>query len=247
MSNLAKKTIFGSFDLAAEGYDRAASVQAQIALRLVQKALRRLLQPPESILDIGCGTGFVSIAAARYWPFAEITAMDAAPAMLDEARRKLPRLQTVRRDIAEVVLESRYDVILSSMALHWLREPQKALWQWQKGLKPDGHMFIALLVEGSFSEWRDHCAMQGMRDGLWPFPSADLAGISPHNELEEIKVDYPSVTDFLRQLKHIGAATPRPGHRAFDVASMRRVLAEAPAPFGVTYRVLYIEAPASSI
>ena len=247
MSNLAKKTIFGSFDLAAEGYDRAASVQAQIALRLVQKVLRRLSQPPETILDIGSGTGFVSVAAARYWPFATVTAMDAAPAMLDEARRKLPSLRTVRGDIANAALEPRHDVILSSMALHWLREPQKALWQWHKGLRPDGHMFIALLIEGSFAEWRDHCAAFGVRDGLWPFPPADLADISQQSELEEMKVEYASATDFLRQLKHIGAATPRPGHRPFDFASMRQLLAEAPEPFSVTYRVLYIEAPASSI
>jgi malonyl-CoA O-methyltransferase len=218
-----------------------------VALRLVQKALRRLPQPPESILDIGCGTGFVSVAASRYWPFADITAMDASSAMLDEARRKLPRLKTVRADIAEVSPEPRYDVILSSMALHWLREPQKAIWKWRKGLKTGGHMFIALLAEGSFSEWRGHCAAQGMRDGLWPFPPADLAGVAARSELEEIRVEYPSATDFLRQLKHIGAAMPRPGHRPFDVKSMRRILAEAPEPFGVTYRVLYIEAPASSI
>jgi malonyl-CoA O-methyltransferase len=244
MSSLAKKTIFGSFDLAAEGYDRAASVQAQIALRLVQKALKRLPEPPQSILDIGCGTGFVSITAARYWPFASITAMDAAPAMLDEARRKMPTLRTIRADIADPKLEPRFDIVLSSMAMHWLREPGRALTRWQNGLMPDGQLFAALLVDGSFQEWRDHCAAYGVRDGLWEFPPADFAnGLASRSELEEITVEYKSATDFLRQLKHIGAATARPGHRPLDVPVMRKILAEAEMPFSVTYRVLYIEAP----
>jgi len=244
MSNLAKKTVFGSFDLAAETYDRAASVQAQIALRLVQKALKRLPHPPETILDIGSGTGFAAIAAARYWPFAHITAMDAASAMLDEVRRKLPSIQTVRGDIANIELKPRYDAILSSMAMHWLRDLQKPLMQWQKCLKPDGKLFIALLVDGSFSEWREMCGEYGERDGLWPFPPADFAdGIATQSEIEEITVEYASTTHFLRQLKSIGAATPRPGHRPFDVALMRKILAAAPVPFSATYRVLYIEAP----
>ena len=76
-----------------------------------------------AILDIGCGTGFVAEAAARHWPLAHISAIDAAPAMLDEARRKLPHLANHRRRYCNASgLNPPIDLILSSMALHWMTQ-----------------------------------------------------------------------------------------------------------------------------
>jgi malonyl-CoA O-methyltransferase len=227
------------FDRAAENYDEAASMQAEIAKHLVEKVTRAGLQP-NTVLDIGCGTGFVAEIAAQRWPRARITAIDSAPAMLKEMRRKIPEAFVIEGDIAERCFEPEFDLILSSMALHWLSDPRAALEKWRRWLKPQGRLFVTVLLEGSFQEWRDLCAAQGLADGLWPMPRADFAsGFAVEDQ--SICVPYSSARDFLRRLKTIGAAAPRSGHRPFNPAIMRRLLARAPRPFSVTYRVLYIE------
>jgi malonyl-CoA O-methyltransferase len=130
------------------------------------------------------------------------------------------------------------------MALHWSPDAAATLAGWQKGLKTGGKLFTALLVDGSFKEWRDLCAANNVPDGLWPLPETGFAGgIAGEIETQSIEVDYPSARDFLSRLKAIGAAAPRPGHKPFGATLMRRLLASATTPFAITYRVLYIEAP----
>lgn len=241
--NLASKRIAQSFDGAAQSYDRAASTQAEIASRLVLKAAS-LMQAPKNVLDIGCGTGLVAKAAVQQWPNAALTAVDAAPAMLKEAKRKISSLRVIEGDISERKFGPEFDLILSSMALHWLPNPRAALERWRSWLKPGGHLFAAALIEGSFQEWRDLCAAEGLADGLWLFPAANFAADLDCEE-QMIRVSYPSAAEFLHRLKAIGADTPRLDHRPFNVANMRRLLARAPKPFAVTYRVLYIMMPFS--
>jgi malonyl-CoA O-methyltransferase len=230
------------FDRAADSYDKAARVQAQIAERLVQRAAQKLSQPPQTILDIGCGTGLVAEEVARHWPQAQITAIDQAPAMLAQVKRKLRHVQVLAQDIGAAQLTPEFDLILSSMALHWLLNPLAALLAWKNGLRPRGRMHVAVLVEGSFQEWRDLCEAEGLQDGLWPVPKENFtAGFASAAEQEIVRIDYQSARDFLDHLKIIGAATPRSDHRSFGIKAMRRLLDRAPQPFTVTYKVLYLE------
>jgi malonyl-CoA O-methyltransferase len=241
-SNLARKSVAESFDQAAVHYDRAAGVQAQVAERLVQMAAERLPRAPQNLLDIGCGTGFAAAAAGRLWPQSHIAAIDGSPAMLQEARRKMPRLEIKQADIAGFQPNPDFDLILSSLALHWLPDAAAALVRWQKGLRPGGRLFVALLVDGSFREWRELCRSLRAEDGLWRFPSGAFAQqLAARTESDRLSIVYPSARDFVRQLKSIGAATPRADHKPFDAALMRRMLAAAPRPFPVSYCVNYIE------
>lgn len=56
-------------------------------------ALERALEdvpPPARVLDLGTGTGVVAKALAERYPEAEVVGIDLSPAMIDEARRRLP-------------------------------------------------------------------------------------------------------------------------------------------------------------
>jgi malonyl-CoA O-methyltransferase len=229
------------FDRAAAHYDQAASIQSQVAEYLVSRAVKRCGRPA-SVLDLGCGTGFVAQAARRRWPGATLTALDASPAMLHQAQRKIPGLRVVTGDAAHGAFGSEFDTILSSMALHWLADPHAVLRRWQRWLKPGGLLSVALLVEGSFQEWGDICRMAGREDGLWPMPPADFADdLAVHTEQQTMSVTYRSAQDFLRRLKVTGAAAPRPGYRPARCGTMRQLLAAAPSPFMATYQVLYLD------
>jgi ubiquinone/menaquinone biosynthesis C-methylase UbiE len=54
-----------------------------------EAALERLEQPPARALDLGTGTGTGALVIAHRFLEAEVVGVDLAPAMIDEARRKL--------------------------------------------------------------------------------------------------------------------------------------------------------------
>jgi SAM-dependent methyltransferase len=116
-----------SFDAAAAGYDAAALLQRNVAEKLVRRAGA---PNAASILDIGCGTGAVASLAAQKWPQATITGIDASPAMLQEAQKKVSGLTILQADAADLHLNRKFDLIFSSMLLHWLPRPGEVLKDW---------------------------------------------------------------------------------------------------------------------
>lgn len=235
--------IVQNFDAAAGDYDRAAKLQSDIAQMLVDWAFKSLTSPT-SILDIGSGTGLVCEALHRKWPAAVLTALDASPAMLRIARQKIPNLKTITADATLATPDARYDTLFSSMALHWLSNPIDAIRHWQKWLKPDGKLFAAVPVEGSFQEWRDLAGQFGLQEKLWPLPKPDFANdIARQTMLKEVTVNYASAHDFLRSIKLTGASTSRVSPTNVDAVRLRKLLRSPQKPIQITYRLAFLEIP----
>jgi len=71
-------------------------------------------------VDLGCGPGnSTEVLAARY-PQAAITGLDNSDDMLASARRRLPRVEFVRADIATWQPDAPFDVVLANASLQWL-------------------------------------------------------------------------------------------------------------------------------
>jgi malonyl-CoA O-methyltransferase len=247
MSDQSHKTpIIAAFDAAADSYDAASNVQRDIARKLVARAAQSLNAPPKTILDLGSGAGHVTGAALKLWPAAEIVALDAAPAMLAALRVKYPGVKTLRRDAAAPGDIGRYDLILSSMMLHWLPDPRAALTQWREKLAPGGKLHVAVPVEGSLSEWREFLRAAGLADGLWRFPPPDLGGgVAASAETIAFAARYLDARAFLQSLKRTGAHSARPGHRPASPATLRRLLAARPGEFTATFQILFLTVEAS--
>ncbi len=123
-----------------------AQRQAWLAL------LGRLIGPvPKKVLDVGCGTGFLSLLAAELGH--QVTGIDLAPPMLERARAKAAaanRTIDFRLGDAEQpgVPAGEYDVVVERHLVWTLPRPEAAVRNWRAALRPGGTL---LMVEGSWA------------------------------------------------------------------------------------------------
>jgi ubiquinone/menaquinone biosynthesis C-methylase UbiE len=106
------------------------------------------LKPGESVLDIGCGTGTLAIAAkGRVGPSGRVYGVDASPEMLARARKKADKAGTevsFKNGIVEALPfpDCQFDVVLSTVMLHHLgRDARRQCAQEvRRVLKPGGRV-----------------------------------------------------------------------------------------------------------
>ncbi len=115
----------------------------------VAQAIREAAAPtPEmSVLDFGCGTGLVTLALQPF--VGAITGVDSSEGMLAALRAKVERaqLRNVTTRLLDVEkgdrIEGQFDLIVSSMTLHHIREVVPLLALLRAALKPGGTLCIA--------------------------------------------------------------------------------------------------------
>lgn len=138
---------------AAAGYDLLAWLLLRGRERAFRERLVKLarIEPGESVLDVGCGTGSLALEAKRrVGSSGSVRGIDASPEMISRARAKAARAgMDVAFDMG--VVESlpfpgeTFDVVLSTLMLHHL--PRAARVQCareiRRVLKPGGRVFVA--------------------------------------------------------------------------------------------------------
>ena len=118
-----------SFGARAETYDEHADLQRGVAGRLA-RLLPQLAAP--RVLELGCGTGTVQPASAGALSRRTFLFTDLAPSMVEQCRRNLAvaseqRVSFEIMDAARPTADGPFDLIATSMTLHWLADPAAAL------------------------------------------------------------------------------------------------------------------------
>lgn len=108
------------------------------------------LQPGQRLLDLGCGTATLTIAAGRRWPDGDIHGLDGDPEILVKARAKAASAgaafvlhQALSTSIPSE--DGSMDVVMSSLFFHHLTRSAKlqTLAEVRRVLKPGGWLHIA--------------------------------------------------------------------------------------------------------
>lgn len=129
-------------DWDAKTYDRVADPMHSWGLDVLE---RLPLRGDERVLDAGCGSGRVTEALAERLPRGRVVALDASPAMLAEARRRLARfgarIAYVEADLGQPLpLDEPVDAVLSTAVFHWVPDHDALFRNLAVVLRPGGRL-----------------------------------------------------------------------------------------------------------
>jgi malonyl-CoA O-methyltransferase len=214
MSPSRKDRIMRAFDSAAS-YEVHADVQRIVAARLADQRLGLDFNSELPVLEIGCGTGFLTKMLLDARPDLQFTISDIAPAMLERTRILIgdqPNLNYSRID-GEALQSppSTFGLIASSLAFQWFETPRESIGYMIDALAPGGWLAFSTLASGSFREWSEAQREAGL-DGLTrDYPDAAIFSepIQTNCTVDIVRYSlsqpYSDGRSFLRSLKAIGA------------------------------------------
>lgn len=102
------------------------------------------LDHPRRVVDAGCGPGNSTELLVRRWRRAEVRGFDTSPAMLAEARRRLPGISFELVDAAQWRPVEKVDLIFANAVFQWLPEHPALLLRLMDFLVPGGVLAVQM-------------------------------------------------------------------------------------------------------
>lgn len=131
------------YDRLAGEYDRRWRPYIDATLQAVLEAVA--LEGRESLLDIPCGTGELEPRLLERWPHLNIVGADLSARMLQQARAKdaSGRVRWIEADATRLPLgDAAFDVVVCASSFHCFRQPQAALDEFHRVLRPQGRLML---------------------------------------------------------------------------------------------------------
>jgi len=94
--------------------------------RLVLEEMQDLADTPARVLDVGCGSGILAIAAAKLWPGTEVLGVDNDPLAVS-ATRDNAAANGVAIAAGDALPDGTFPLVLANIQAHVLRELKDAL------------------------------------------------------------------------------------------------------------------------
>lgn len=241
-----KEKVINCFNSKAYTYAAAADIQPLVA-ELLASQLSDI--SARSVLEIGCGTGLFSQYLTQYFPTAKLLLTDIAPAMVEicqERFKQLSRVSVMCMDGELLTTSTQFDLIASSMTLHWFVDLQQSLQSIIEKLAPGGRFIFAVLGQNSLQEWRHICRVHNASVPTPIFPTGqELQTMIPDLkvQIDVLQQHYHSAQDFLNTLKALGANAAHADHEPLSPGVLRRIMrAFDHASFegmNITYEIIY--------
>jgi malonyl-CoA O-methyltransferase len=174
MIDFQKERVAASFSGAAAGYDTVADVQRVVGNWLLQSIQHQ--QEMQTALDVGCGSGAMTVQLAERLPLAEVDAIDISRGMLEVAveEHEHPRVSYYEGDAEEIPFEEKaFDLVYSNFMLQWCPNPVQAMTEMRRVLHRGGQLVLSLPGAGTLGELAAAWRSVDDRPHVHPFLSED--------------------------------------------------------------------------
>lgn len=135
----------------AQDYAKNSANQFQWAKELIPKLK---LQGNETLLDIGCGDGKITVELARYLPNGRVVGVDSSAEMIRLAQHNFPskdypNLSFHVMNAKKLTFHSEFDRAFSNAALHWIVDQKTVLNGVKRSLKSGGRLLFQMAGKGN--------------------------------------------------------------------------------------------------
>ena len=201
--------IRSTFNDAASNYDDNAFLQSEIANRLAEK-LKVISIKPQTIIDLGSGTGLLSNKTAEIFPNANLICVDFAQQSLLENPQNLK----VCANAYELPFASNsVDFIVSNLMMQWCPDLKALFNECFRVLKPESLILFTTFGPDTLKELKRSWSAVDSSAHVNNFIDMHDIGDqmlqsgfqSPIMEMENITLTYEKVLDLMHDLKSIGA------------------------------------------
>jgi malonyl-CoA O-methyltransferase len=159
---LDKQSIKKYFNRAAKRYENAAILHEEVENRLLER-LQYIRHRPETVVDIGCGTGKGVQGLQKAYPRARVFAADMAFEMLLQAGsrfRLLSKKRLVTADMERLPFASQtFDLVFSSLAMPWCNDVGTTMKEFARISRPGGLLMFSSFGPGTLYELADSWQM----------------------------------------------------------------------------------------
>ena len=234
------------FNKASKSYDDVAWVQKEAAGFLVGELLKFKNFIPETVLDLGTGTGYIPELLLKNFPKSSFYLNDIADEMLKVCKDKFAKAKNIyylAGDMLELDTNLYYDCVTSNLALQWASDLQYAITFLHS--KSSNIFAFSTLLDGTFEEW-NHVINRYQSTQILDYPKAEEL-TSLCNKLKKIDqtfefwlMDFPlsfdNLVSFMRYLKFLGASA---SSNLVYLSNIKKLLkAEAQSLTG-TYKIFF--------
>lgn len=112
------------------------------------------LEERSRVLDVGCGTGTTSIAAAQH--ARQVLGVDLSPVLIERARVRAARHANVAFEVADAqvaAFEPTFDVVISRFGLMFFADPRAAFANLRRALVPGGRLATVCWQSLDRNDW----------------------------------------------------------------------------------------------
>jgi malonyl-CoA O-methyltransferase len=238
-----KDKVKRAFGRAALTYDDHAYVQKIASEKLIR--LTESLPYPKHVLEIGCGTGYLTSKLLSLYQEVPYLATDISEDMIRHCKEKylhyIPRLNFQVQDGEKVDFAFSFDWIISSFAFQWFEKQLESI---QTLYQNSQYLIFTTLLEGTFQEWKELCNKFNLPDKVLCFINEEdfltkMRSLNPqYLSIETEKEFYPTPLSFLTRLRNIGAHESRNSDKRMNIKNMKKVI-EKKEPLEISYRIAY--------
>jgi len=162
-------------------------------------------KPGERILDLGCGTGYLTNLIAESG--ADTIGIDNSPEMISKAKKEYPNIDFEILSATDFHFEKPFDAIFSNAALHWVLEKEKAIDCMHSNLKMGGRLVLEMGGKDNIKSIMNAVRLAFKKYGvaektdmnIWYFPS--LSEYASLLEAKGFRVTYATHYDRETELK----------------------------------------------